>query len=125
LATMAEATLTMRPARCAFMMGATARQQSHPPLTFTAMRRSHSASSIFSKGVGARPAKSAALLTRTSMRPKRCIVSATMASTEETEATSVLTACTRPSCPSSRRAGAVSTMSAMTTRAPSARKRRA
>jgi hypothetical protein len=92
LATMAEAMLMIRPERCAFITGATARQQSQMPLTLTAINRSHSASSIFSNGVGESPAKSAALLTRTFTLPKRSTASRTMASTDEAEATSARTA---------------------------------
>ena len=71
LATMAEATLTMRPPPCARMAGTTARAQFQTPLTLTAITRSHSASGISSKGCGLSVAKTAALLTSTSMRPKR------------------------------------------------------
>src|SRR5687767_14784083 len=61
----------MRPPPWARMEGVTARTQFQIPLTFTAITRSHSASGMSSKRCGLRLAKMAALLTRTSMRPKR------------------------------------------------------
>ena len=79
LATMAEATLTMRPPPCARMTGTTARAQFQTPLTLTAITRSHSASGIASKGCGLSVAKTAALLTSTSMRPKRATAASTIA----------------------------------------------
>ena len=96
LATMAEATLTMRPPPCARMAGTTARAQFQTPLTLTAITRSHSASGISSKGCGLSVAKTAALLTSTSMRPKRASAASTMARTEPASLTSVRTPRARP-----------------------------
>ena len=53
------------------------------------MTRSHSASGISSKGWGLSAAKMAALLTSTSMRPKRATAASTMAATEADTLTSV------------------------------------
>src|SRR5262245_20184430 len=120
---MAEATLTMRPPPCARMRGVTARAQFHTPLTLTAMTRSHSASGISSKGWGLSAAKMAALLTSTSMRPKRATAASTMVATEADTLTSVDTPSTRSAAPSLSAAATGSTTSATTTRAPSARNR--
>ena len=96
LATMAEATLTMRPPPCARIAGTTARAQFQTPLTFTAMTRSHSASGIASKGWGLSVAKTAALLTSTSIRAEaRRRAASTMAPTEAASLTSVRTPSTR------------------------------
>ena len=123
MATIAEATLTMRPPPCTRIRGATARAQFQTPFTLTAMTRSHSASGISSKGWGFSVAKMAALLTSTSIRPKVATAASTMAPTEAAMLTSVRTPRTRSAPPSFSAAARGSATSATTTRAPSARNR--
>ena len=48
--TVIDETLTTLPRPCLRIAGATARAQSHAPLTFTASTRSHSSSGISSNG---------------------------------------------------------------------------
>jgi hypothetical protein len=122
---MAEATLTMRPLPWARMVGTTARTAFHTPVTFTASTRAHSASGISSKGCGRSVAKTAALLTRTSIRWKRATVACASARRAAGSATSARWASTRSGCPSVAAAASGSTTSPITTRAPSAMKRRA
>src|SRR2546429_4017706 len=93
------------------------------PLTLTAMTRSHSASGISSNGWGFSVAEPAALLTSTSMRPKRATAAWTIARTDAMSLTSVRTPYARSGASSSAAATGSAT-SASTTRAPSARKRR-
>ena len=50
LGTVIDEVLTILPERCAFIVGATARQQSHVPRTLTANARSHSSTVSSSNG---------------------------------------------------------------------------
>ena len=91
LATMADATLTTRPPPWRRITGATARTQFQMPFTLTDITRSHSASAISSNGWGRSAAKSAALLTRMSTRPKRASAASTIARVDSLSLTSVCT----------------------------------
>src|SRR5262245_57551414 len=120
-----EATLTIAPRRCAIMAGRAARVQRKTPLSTTATLRSQVASSIWRRSS---PSATAALLTRTSTRPKADRVSSTARSTSAARETSASTNRARP--PSRSISSAVPRppsgfQSTTTTAAPSAAYRRA
>src|SRR6266478_4352189 len=117
--------LTMRPDLRARMCEATARQHRNTPMAFTSSTRRQSATVNFSKGLSARVAETAALLTRMSTRPKRPIVRSTIPATlssEETSASIGMMGRLEPESPSA--ASFAPLMSAMTTDAPSSARRR-
>ena len=120
--------LMMRPAPAAFITGSTARQARNTPRRFTAITRSHSAtliSSISAREIGI-VANTAALLTRTSMRPKRSTVARAIASVLDSSETSVWRASgstPSPHTSSLVASAALPSTSATTTRAPLARQR--
>src|SRR5690606_17832862 len=111
-----EAMLTTLPARCSSMAGRTARHMRQTPSRSTAIQRPHSASVVSS---GSWKTLMPALLTSTSMRPKRSRVSVTQASTEMGSVTSVWTKRAAGPSRSAVAGPGVSSLSAMTTRAPS------
>ena len=102
-----------------FMLGATAFAAWNGPRTFTRMTRSHSSLGICANGFMASAAKTAALLTSTSIGPKADSVSLTIASSESSDVTSVLMPiASPPSALIAATASAVSSISVTTTLAP-------
>lgn len=114
--------MTIEPARCALIAGATARMPRNTPTTFTSSTRRKSSSEVSASGAAR---KIPALLSSTSMRPCVSSVQATAAR----QSSSLLTSCARALArsPSSacRRPAPSPSASVSSTSAPSSAKRRA